>query len=130
MLYTIRTSAICLLSSIVCRLSSVLKGVLMSNKTLFWSFYANFCAFPQSLHALGRDPVLSWLKNPFNQRNLCHEGGYLRLINYLHAFGIFTTVVSALQIQPFLCKTNPISEKPNERKCFYNNELRTKNYEL
>ena len=30
--------------------------------------------------------------------------------------GISTLVVSALQIQPFLCKTNPISESPNERK--------------
>jgi hypothetical protein len=33
----------------VSRQSSVLKGVLMTNKTLFWSFYVNFCTFCASL---------------------------------------------------------------------------------
>jgi len=36
-----------------------------------------------------------WLKNPFNQRNP-------RLINDLHAFGIFTTVEESLQINLFM----------------------------
>ncbi len=44
-------------------------------------FLCAFCAF-------------LWLKNPFNLRNP-------RLINDLRAFGIFTTVESALQISPF-----------------------------
>jgi hypothetical protein len=35
--------------SVICRLSSVLRGVLMTNKTLFWSFYVSFCTFYASL---------------------------------------------------------------------------------
>ncbi len=38
--------------SVICRQSSVLKGVLMTNKTLFWSFFANFCAFCASLRLI------------------------------------------------------------------------------
>jgi hypothetical protein len=41
-----------------------------------------------------------------------------------------TTVESALQIHPFFCKTNPISNKANERKFLFYKELRTKNNEL
>jgi hypothetical protein len=32
--------------------SSVLKGVFMTNKTLFWSFYVNFCTFCASLRLI------------------------------------------------------------------------------
>ena len=52
-----------------------------------------------------------------NQRNQ-------RLMNYLHAFGIFTTVESALQIRPFM------QNEPNFRKSQMNvNKLLTKDYE-
>ena len=59
-------------------------------------FLCVFCAF-------------LWLKNPRNLRNP-------RLMNYLHAFGIFTTVESALQISPFYAKRTQFTESPNERK--------------
>jgi hypothetical protein len=56
-------------------------------------------------------------KNPFNQRNL-------RLIKDLHAFGIFTTVVSALQINLFM------QNKANFRKSQMNvNKELTRDYE-
>ena len=58
-----------------------------------------------------------WLKNPFNQRNP-------RLMNYLRAFGISTTVVSALQIHLFM------QNEPNFRKSQMNvNKVLTKDYE-
>ena len=41
-----------------------------------------------------------------------------------------TLVERALQIKPFLYKTNPISSKQNERKLLSYNELRTNNNEL
>ncbi len=76
----------------------------MANKALFWSFFVSFCAF-------------LWLKNPFNQRNQ-------RLINYLHAFGIFTTVERALQIRLFM------QNKPNLPKAQRNvSTIITKDYE-
>jgi hypothetical protein len=53
------------------------------NKALFWSFFANFCAF-------------LWPKNPFNQRNP-------RLINDIRSTKDY--------VLNFFCKTNPISEK-------------------
>ncbi len=63
-----------------------------------------------------------WLKNPFNQRNLCPR--YPRLINDLHAFGIFTTVVSALQINLFM------QNKANFRKVKLNvNSVLTRDYD-
>ncbi len=48
-------------------------------------------------------------KNPFNQRNP-------RLINDLRAFGIFTTVENALQINSFYAKRTQFPKKSNERK--------------
>ena len=41
-----------------------------------------------------------------------------------------TPVERALQIEPFLCKTNPILERPSKCNLLVNNELRTINYEL
>ncbi|MHC4111072.1 MAG: hypothetical protein ACYSUY_08350 [Planctomycetota bacterium] len=60
--------------------------LLLAYKALFWSFFAGFCALCAFLG----------IKNQFNQR----------LMNYLHAFGIFTTVEKALQIGPF-CTNKP-----------------------
>ena len=75
--------------------------VILSN---FSSCLCAFCAF-------------LWLKNPFNQRNL-------RLMNYLHAFGIFTTVESALQIRLFM------QNEPKFRKSqMIVNKVLTKDYE-
>ena len=45
-----------------------------------------------------------WLKNPFNQRNL-------RLINDLRLFKALYICRESFTNHPFLCKTNPISEK-------------------
>ncbi len=57
------------------------------------------------------------LKNPFNQRNL-------RLMNYLHAFGIFTLVKKSLQIKLFM------QNKAKFRKSQMNvNKVLTKDYE-
>ncbi len=57
-----------------------------------------------------------WLKNPCNQCNPW-------LMNYLHAFGIFTTVVSALQINLFM------QNKAKFRKSQMNvNKVLTKDY--
>jgi hypothetical protein len=74
--------------------------------------------------------AISAAKNLFNLRNL-------RLIKELcTCMALYicrvspTDVVSALQIHLFLCKTNPISNKLNERKLLSNKELRTKSYEL
>ena len=75
MRYAIRTSAICFLSSIVCRLSSVLKGILMTNK-------APFCAFLR-------------LKNPrnlFTPLETCllfRMGRNQRLINDLRSTKVY-----------------------------------------
>ncbi len=41
-------------------------------------------------------------------------------ISYFASQGISTLVESALQIQPFLCKTNPIFKKSSERNRFNN----------
>ncbi len=58
-----------------------------------------------------------WLINPFNQRNP-------RLINYLHAFGIFTLVKKSLQIRLFM------QNKANFRKSQMNvYNVITKDYE-
>ena len=40
-----------------------------------------------------------------------------------------TTVKNPLQIKPFYAKQTQFTKKSNERKCCYNNVLRTKNYE-
>ncbi len=67
-------------------------------------FLCAFCAF-------------LWLKNLFNQRNP-------RLINYLHAFGIFTLVKMSLQISSFM------QNKANFRKSQMNvTKVLTKDYE-
>ena len=67
-------------------------------------FLSAFCAF-------------LWLKSPFNQHNP-------RLMNYLHALGIFTTVEKSLQIAPFM------QNEPNFRKSqMYINKVLTKDYE-
>ncbi len=58
-----------------------------------------------------------WLKNPFNLRNPW-------LINYLHAFGIFTLVKKSLQIRLFM------QNEPNFRKSQMNvNKVLTNAYE-
>ncbi len=58
-----------------------------------------------------------WLKNPFNQRNP-------RLMNYLHAFGIFTLVKRSLQIRLFM------QNEPNFPDDQMNvNKVLTKDYE-
>ncbi len=67
-------------------------------------FLCAFCAF-------------LWLKNLFNQRNP-------RLINYLHAFGIFTLVKMSLQIKLFMQnKANFPDDQMNV------NKVLTKDYE-
>ena len=135
------------LSSVVCRLSSVLRGVLMANKTLFCSFYVSFCTFCASLR-LTRT-VFSWLLKKAISMALWTKASFFsyitpsrpqmaryaarytrfytlyavryplykllssivcRLLSVVYRL-FFTTVVSALQIDTFLCKTNPISEK-------------------
>ena len=101
---------------------------------------ASFCGKSSLLEqSLPRTP--SWQKrslptfkvDPRNLCNLCNL--WLKKDSHTYALMLLclvlsTLVESALQIDPFLCKTNPISGKSNERKCFCNNELRTKNYEL
>ncbi len=122
MLYTIRTSANFLLSSIVYRQSSVLKGVLMTNKHLFsrpkTSAISAFSAVKNSCLCV------FVAINPFNQRNL-------RLINDLrpckalyNCRGYTTNVVDSLQINLFM------QNKANFRKVKLNvNKVLTKNYE-
>ena len=88
-----------------------LRNLRLKNSCLYSLLLCAFCAF-------------SWLKNPFNQRNL-------RLINDLRLFKTlynrkdsFTDVMSALQIGPFL------TNKPNFRKSQINvSDYITKDYD-
>ncbi|MGB2809995.1 MAG: hypothetical protein WBC22_19810 [Sedimentisphaerales bacterium] len=66
------------------------KNIISVNPVILSNFSSCFCAF-------------LWPKNPFNQRNP-------RLMNYLHAFGIFTLVKMSLQIRLFM------QNEPNFRK--------------
>ena len=83
---------------------------LRAYKAPFCAFYVSFCTFCASLwqktSAISAFSAVKnsclcvfcaflWLKNPRNLRNP-------RLMNYLRAFGIFTTVESALQIKLFM----------------------------
>jgi len=53
----------------------------------------------------------------------CPVENFVLSISVFTSLGISTLVVSALQIQPFLCKTNPISKNPGKRNRFTNNHL-------
>jgi len=139
MRYAIRTSAIYRLSSIVCRQSSVLKGVLMTNKALFCSFYVNFCAFCASLRpktfaisafsAVKKSCLCAflWLKNPFNQRNLRKP----LLINDLSPCkALYTSSDSSTDAERSLQNHLFMQNKPNFRKNQMNvTDLLTRDYE-
>ncbi len=67
--------------SVICRLSPVLRGVLMANKTLFWSFYVSFCTFYASLR-LTRTVFTRLLKKANNHSSL--------ILNHLYGLHSFT----------------------------------------
>ncbi len=71
----------------------------MDKKELFWSFYVSFCTFPQSLHALGRDPDVF-----FNHSSL--------ILNHLYGLHSFTFSFQSLTPNPQSLTPNPQSLTP------------------
>jgi hypothetical protein len=74
------------LPSIVSRQSSVLKGVLMTYKALFWSFYVSFCTFYASLRI--KRTVFSRLLNMANN----HSSLILNHLYGLHSFAFYILI--------------------------------------
>jgi hypothetical protein len=76
--------------------------------------------------------LFAWKGEVLNLGHLDFDivSNFVLRISYFASLGTSTTVEDSLQIRPFFAKRTQFQKKSNELKSFYNNELRTTNYEL
>jgi hypothetical protein len=128
--------------SVICRQSSVLKGVLMTNKALFCSFYVSFCTICASLRltrSVFRQPKTSIISvNPVILSNFspCSSWLYLLILAYLSSrsvkFCVNSWLIKGLRSTKVYVRKNKLflQNEPKFRKVKYDvNRVLTRGYD-